>query len=71
MQPLDDINPEIYNYPPGITPLELIGAVAIVFVLAIGFQYIMDNKQITMNIMLKIGAIYLILRIAVLIVFKT
>ena len=44
MQPLDDINPEIYNYPPMITPLELIGVVAVVFIVAIGCMYIMENK---------------------------
>ena len=44
MQPLDDISPEIYNYPPGLTPLELIGAMIIVFILAMGFMYIMENK---------------------------
>jgi len=44
MQPLDDINPEIYNYPPGLTPLELIGAMAIVFVLVMACMYIMENK---------------------------
>ena len=44
MQPLDDFNPEIYNYPPGVTPLEFKGAMAIAFIIAVAFQYIMDNK---------------------------
>ena len=44
MEYLDDINPEIYNYPPGMTPLEFIGAIALVFVLVIGIMYIMENK---------------------------
>jgi hypothetical protein len=44
MQPLDDFNPEIYDYPPTATPLEFIGAMAIAFIIAMVFQYIMDNK---------------------------
>ena len=44
MQPLDDFNPEMYDYPPAATPLEFIGAMAIAFVVAMVFQYIMDNK---------------------------
>jgi hypothetical protein len=44
MQPLDDFNPEMYDYPPAATPLEFIGAMAIAFIVAMVFQYIMDNK---------------------------
>ena len=44
MQPLDDFNPDIYDYPPGLTPLEFIGAMTIAFIVAMAFQYIMDNK---------------------------
>ena len=44
MQPLDDFNPEIYNYPPGATPLEFVGAMIIAFMVAMVFQYIMSNK---------------------------
>ena len=44
MQPLDDFNPDMYNYPPGVTPLEFIGAMAIAFVVVMVCMYIMDNK---------------------------
>ena len=44
MQPLDDFNPDMYNYPSSTTPLEFIGAMVIAFAVAMVFQYIMNNK---------------------------
>ena len=44
MYPLDDINPEIYNYPSGATLLEFIGAMIVAFVVAMMFQYIISEK---------------------------
>ena len=44
MQPLDDFNPEMYDYPPAATPLEFIGAMTIAFIVAMVFQYIMSDK---------------------------
>ena len=44
MQPLDDINPEILDYPSSLTTLEFIGVMAIAFIVGIVFQYIMNNK---------------------------
>ena len=44
MQPLDDFNPDIYNYPPSATLLEFIGAMTIAFIIAITFQWIMSKK---------------------------
>ena len=44
MQPLDDFNPDIYDYPPGLTPLEFIGAMTIAFIVAMVFQWIMNEK---------------------------
>ena len=45
MQPLDDFNPEMYNYGPAMSPLELLGALVIVFIIGVGFQYIMDSDN--------------------------
>ena len=44
MKPLDDFNPDIYDYPPGLTLLEFIGAMTIAFIVAMAFQWIMNNK---------------------------
>ena len=44
MQPLDDINPALENLPSALSPLEFIGAMAIAFIVAMVFQYIMDSK---------------------------
>ena len=43
MQPLDDFNPEIYNYPPALTMLEFVGVIAIVFIVALACMYIMEK----------------------------
>ena len=44
MQPLDDFNPDMYNYPSSITSLEFIGAMTIAFIVAVVFQWIMSEK---------------------------
>ena len=44
MQPLDDFDPAIYDYPSALTPLEFIGVMTIAFIVGVAFQYIMDNK---------------------------
>ena len=45
MQPLDDINPEIINYGTGMGTLEFIGAVVIMVVVGVAFQYIIDSDK--------------------------
>ena len=43
MQPLDDINPDILNYGPGMGALELIGAMTICLILGVLFQWIISE----------------------------
>ena len=43
MQPLDDINPDILNYGPGMGVLELIGAMTIVIIVGVAFQWIISE----------------------------
>ena len=45
MQPLDDFNPDIVNQGPAMSPLELIGALVIVIIVGVGFQYIMSSDE--------------------------
>jgi hypothetical protein len=45
MQPLDDFNPDIVNQGPVMSPLELIGALVIVIIVGVGFQYIMSSDE--------------------------
>ena len=43
MQPLDDFDPAIYDYPSALTPLEFIGVMAIAFIVAMAFQWIISE----------------------------
>ena len=45
MQPLDDINPEVFNYGPGMNALEFIAVMVIMVVVGVGFQYIIDSDK--------------------------
>jgi hypothetical protein len=43
MQPLDDFNPEILDYPSSLTTLEFVGVMTIAFIVAMVFQYIISE----------------------------
>ena len=45
MQPLDDFNPEMYNYGPAMSPLELIGAMTICLIVGVLFQWIISDDD--------------------------
>ena len=45
MQPLDDINPDILNYGPGMGALELIGAITVCIIVGVLFQWIISDDD--------------------------
>ena len=43
MQPLDDINPDILNYGPGMGALEFLGAMVLMIIVGVTFQWMISE----------------------------
>ena len=43
MQPLEDFDPALENLPSVLSPLEFIGVMAVAFIVAMAFQYIISE----------------------------